>query len=76
MSHSPLLQVRHLSVSFQTNDGVVEAVKNVNFELNVGETLAIVGESGSGKSVSTNALMQLLPNNARLDPQSSIRFEG
>ncbi len=71
-----LLQVRNLSVSFQTNDGVVNAVNNVNFELNVGETLAIVGESGSGKSVSTNALMQLLPNNARIDAQSSIVFEG
>ncbi|EPF2506395.1 ABC transporter ATP-binding protein [Vibrio fluvialis] len=76
MSHSPLLLVRNLSVSFQTNDGVVNAVNNVNFELNVGETLAIVGESGSGKSVSTNALMQLLPNNARIDAQSSIVFEG
>ncbi|EKO3518154.1 ABC transporter ATP-binding protein [Vibrio fluvialis] len=76
MSHSTLLQVRNLSVSFQTNDGVVNAVNNVNFELNVGETLAIVGESGSGKSVSTNALMQLLPNNARIDAQSSIVFEG
>ncbi|EKO3903125.1 ABC transporter ATP-binding protein [Vibrio fluvialis] len=76
MSHSPLLQVRNLSVSFQTNDGVVNAVNNVNFELNIGETLAIVGESGSGKSVSTNALMQLLPNNARIDAQSSIVFEG
>ncbi|MBY8057105.1 ABC transporter ATP-binding protein [Vibrio fluvialis] len=76
MSQSPLLQVRNLSVSFQTNDGVVNAVNNVNFELNVGETLAIVGESGSGKSVSTNALMQLLPNNARIDAQSSIVFEG
>ncbi|EKO3420216.1 ABC transporter ATP-binding protein [Vibrio fluvialis] len=76
MSHSPLFQVRNLSVSFQTNDGVVNAVNNVNFELNVGETLAIVGESGSGKSVSTNALMQLLPNNARIDAQSSIVFEG
>ncbi|MBY7781127.1 ABC transporter ATP-binding protein [Vibrio fluvialis] len=76
MSHSPLLQVQNLSVSFQTNDGVVNAVNNVNFELNVGETLAIVGESGSGKSVSTNALMQLLPNNARIDAQSSIVFEG
>lgn len=76
MSHSPLLQARNLSVSFQTNDGVVNAVNNVNFELNVGETLAIVGESGSGKSVSTNALMQLLPNNARIDAQSSIVFEG
>lgn len=76
MSHTPLLQVSNLSVSFQTSDGVVNAVNNVSFELHVGETLAIVGESGSGKSVSTNALMQLLPHNARIDPQSRIVFEG
>ncbi|HFG2915984.1 TPA: ABC transporter ATP-binding protein [Vibrio cholerae] len=76
MSPNPLLQVRNLSVSFTTNDGVVDAVKNVSFDIRPGETLAIVGESGSGKSVSTNALMQLLPKNARIHPESSIMFEG
>ncbi|NVD08023.1 ABC transporter ATP-binding protein [Vibrio sp. JPW-9-11-11] len=76
MSQTPLLKVRDLSVSFSTNDGIVDAVKAVNFDLYQGETLAIVGESGSGKSVSTNALMQLLPNNAIVHSQSSILFEG
>lgn len=76
MSHKTLLRVRNLSVSFSTNDGVVDAVKAVDFDLNQGETLAIVGESGSGKSVSSNALMQLLPSNAIVDSQSSIVFEG
>ncbi|MCG9783712.1 ABC transporter ATP-binding protein [Vibrio brasiliensis] len=76
MSQMPILKVRNLSVSFTTNDGIVDAVKNVSFDLLKGETLAIVGESGSGKSVSTNALMQLLPNNALVHSQSSIEFEN
>ncbi len=76
MSQSPILTVRDLSVSFTTNDGIVDAVKNVSFDLHKGETLAIVGESGSGKSVSTNALMKLLPNNAIINAQSHIEFEG
>ncbi|MEF1174274.1 MULTISPECIES: ABC transporter ATP-binding protein [Vibrio] len=76
MSQTPILKVKNLSVSFTTNDGIVDAVKDVNFELFKGETLAIVGESGSGKSVSSNALMQLLPNNSIVHSQSSIVFEG
>ncbi|WP_067049106.1 ABC transporter ATP-binding protein [Moritella sp. JT01] len=76
MLNQPILQVRHLSVSFTTNDGMVDAVKNVNFDLKSGETLAIVGESGSGKSVSSNALMCLLPDNGIVSSESSIIFEG
>ncbi|WP_114786318.1 ABC transporter ATP-binding protein [Vibrio tetraodonis] len=76
MSQTPILEVKNLSVSFTTNDGIVDAVKNVNFELFQGETLAIVGESGSGKSVSTNAVMQLLPKNGIVDKKSQILFEG
>ena len=76
MSQTPILEVKNLSVSFTTNDGIVDAVKNVNFELFQGETLAIVGESGSGKSVSTNAVMQLLPKNGIVDKKSQIFFEG
>ncbi|KLN63549.1 MULTISPECIES: ABC transporter ATP-binding protein [Vibrio] len=76
MSQMPILKVKNLCVSFTTNDGIVDAVKNVSFDLLQGETLAIVGESGSGKSVSTNALMQLLPNNAIVDSRSSIEFEN
>ncbi|HAS6763138.1 TPA: dipeptide ABC transporter ATP-binding protein [Vibrio parahaemolyticus] len=76
MSSQTILSVNNLSVSFTTNDGIVDAVKNVSFELQAGETLSIVGESGSGKSVSTNALMKLLPDNAIIHPDSSIMFEG
>ncbi|MEZ9712144.1 ABC transporter ATP-binding protein [Vibrio cyclitrophicus] len=76
MSDRAILKVNNLSVSFTTNDGIIDAVKKVNFTLNSSETLAIVGESGSGKSVSSNALMRLLPDNAIIDPQSQIEFEG
>lgn len=76
MSTQTILSVNNLSVSFTTNDGIVDAVKKVSFDLKAGETLSIVGESGSGKSVSTNALMRLLPDNAILHANSSIVFEG
>ncbi|WP_063344709.1 ABC transporter ATP-binding protein [Vibrio jasicida] len=76
MSAQTILSVKNLSVSFTTNDGIVDAVKNVSFDLQAGETLSIVGESGSGKSVSTNALMRLLPDNAILHNDASIVFEG
>ncbi|MGY3571280.1 ABC transporter ATP-binding protein [Vibrio paucivorans] len=76
MTQPPILTVSNLSVSFTTNDGIVDAVKNVNFELSKGETLAIVGESGSGKSVSSSAVMQLLLKNALVHEQSRIQFEN
>jgi len=55
----PLLDVRHLSVSFNTPDGIVEAVRNISFSVDRGKTLAIVGESGSGKSVATQSTVGL-----------------
>lgn len=55
-----VLEVNNLSVSFQTYGGEVQAVRDVNFELHEGETLAIVGESGSGKSVTVQSIMRLL----------------
>lgn len=58
-----VLKIRDLSVSFQTQAGVVNAVRNVNLDLNKGETVAIVGESGCGKSVTVKAVMGILSSN-------------
>ena len=56
-----ILDVRDLQVRFNTDDGVVRAVNNIDFHLEAGETLGIVGESGSGKSVTNLALLGLIP---------------
>ena len=56
-----MLRVQGLSVSFHTRAGWVSAVESVSFELPAGQTLGIVGESGSGKSVTSLAIMRLLP---------------
>lgn len=62
-----LLDVKNLSVSFNTANGRVQAVRDVSFSLRPGEVLAIVGESGCGKSVLCKAVMKLLPKTARVD---------
>ena len=69
------LEVNHLTISFRTNNGAVRAVRDVSFDLNEGETLAIVGESGSGKSVTTRAIMGILAANAMVDG-GEIIYDG
>ena len=72
-----LLTVKNLDVTFRTPSGSFEAVKDANFAIKKGETLALVGESGSGKSVSAMSIMQLLPYPlASHSERSSIIFEG
>ncbi|GAA5416638.1 oligopeptide transport ATP-binding protein OppD [Paraliobacillus ryukyuensis] len=70
-----ILDVKNLNVSFNTYGGEVKAVRGVNFDLHKGETLAIVGESGSGKSVTTKALMGLLPKPHGYVKEGEILFE-
>lgn len=57
----PLLDVRDLSVAFDTDEGRVDVIDQVNLQLERGETLGVVGESGCGKSVTALAIMGLLP---------------
>lgn len=58
----PLLQIKDFSVDFVTESGVFPALKNISFNMNHGETVAIVGESGSGKTVTSLSILQLLPS--------------
>ncbi|MFN5600916.1 MAG: ABC transporter ATP-binding protein, partial [Acidimicrobiaceae bacterium] len=75
MSNSPLLSVSNLCVSFNTPDGVVQAVNDVSFDLFPGQTLGIVGESGSGKSVTASSLLRL-NNSVTSTTTGSVQLEG
>ena len=69
------LQVRNLRISFRTSNGKVQAVRDINFDLNKGETLAIVGESGSGKSVTSKAILGIQAGNA-ITESGEIIYDG
>jgi oligopeptide transport system ATP-binding protein len=73
---TPLLQVRNLRTQFFTQDGVVQAVNDVSFEVNEGETLGIVGESGCGKSVTMLSIMRLIPQPPGKIVGGQVFFEG
>lgn len=69
------LEVKHLTISFRTNNGAVRAVRDISFDLNAGETLAVAGESGSGKSVTARAVMGILAGNAMVEG-GEIIYDG
>ncbi len=71
---TPVLSVRNLSVDFPTEDGVVHAVDDVSFDVYANESVGIVGESGSGKSVTSMAILGLLPKTAIV--KGVVEFEG
>jgi oligopeptide transport system ATP-binding protein len=71
-----LLRVEDLHVHFRTDDGLVQAVNGVSFDLKSGETLGIVGESGSGKTVTNLALLGLIPQPPGMIAGGRAQFQG
>ena len=70
----PLLDIRNLTIEFATAQGLVSAVRDVSFHIDPGEVFGLVGESGSGKSVTSLAVLRLLPPQARI--HGAINFRG
>ncbi|MBB2818021.1 UNVERIFIED_ORG: peptide/nickel transport system ATP-binding protein [Rhizobium esperanzae] len=75
-SETPIIDARNVAVNFKVEDGMVEAVKDVSFQLYRGETIAIVGESGSGKSVTARTVMGLLSKRAVVSGNSTVSYDG
>lgn len=71
-----LLEVKDLKFSFRTYGGVVQAVRNISFDVRKGEILGIVGESGCGKSVTAQCLLKLNPEPPGFFENGSIRYKG
>ncbi len=73
---APILEVRDLEVEFSVDDGKIKVLDGVSFKVAPGQTLGIVGESGCGKSVTSLAIMGLLPRPHGQVVAGSIRFQG
>lgn len=75
MEEKQLLKVTNLKTNFYKKNSKIEAVRGVSFQVNSGDILGIVGESGSGKSVLMKSVMNLLPDNAKID-SGEVIFDG
>ena len=71
-----ILELNNLVTEFDTDEGRVRALDNINFSASAGETLGIVGESGCGKSVTALSIMRLLPQPMGQIVSGSINFQG
>ncbi len=71
-----LLEVRDLAVRFNTDEGIVEAVNGISYDIGQGASMGIVGESGCGKSVSALAVLRLVPEPAGRITNGQVVFEG
>ena len=74
-ARQPLLSIRNLSTTFRTESGMVQAVRNVSWDLYPGEFLGVVGESGSGKSVTMASIMGLTPSSAQVSAEG-VMYDG
>lgn len=72
----PLLEISHLSISFHTYRGELEALHDVSLSVAAGETVGIVGESGCGKSVTAQGAMKLLPSGTAMYTGGHIYWDG
>ena len=72
----PVLSIRDLTVEFDTEDGVVQAVTDVNYDVFPGEILGVIGESGAGKSVSVMTMLDLIPKPPGRVLQGEAIFKG
>ena len=70
-----LLEIRGLTTEFKTDQGIVKAIRGIDYTVDKGEVLGIVGESGSGKSVGMLSLMGLLAANGKVT-EGTITFDG
>ncbi len=73
--NTPLLSVKDLQIDFKTENGIVQAIKGVSFEIGKGESVAVVGESGSGKTVTSLATLGLLPQAAIIRSGQILFYE-
>ncbi|MBO6004609.1 MAG: ATP-binding cassette domain-containing protein, partial [Verrucomicrobia bacterium] len=58
----PLLQIEHLSLGFETDDGLLRAVEDLSLSIDTGEIVCLVGESGCGKSITAQSIARLIPS--------------
>ena len=73
---NPVLEIRNLSVGFETPQGIARAVDGVSLSVREGETVGLVGESGSGKTVTALSILRLLDPPASIAPESVIAYRG
>lgn len=71
-THNTILDIKNLSINFQTSQGKLQAIRDISLKLYKNEILAIVGESGSGKSVLCKSIMGLLPSSAEISGHIAI----
>jgi peptide/nickel transport system ATP-binding protein len=71
-----VLSISDLKITFTTEDGIVEAVKGIGFDVNPGEIVAVVGESGSGKSVTSMSVLGLLPKTSKIEGDLRLEDRG